>query len=291
MTKITVRFSFSGSNVIVFCRMRQRLHLPAHLDGKVWRYATLASANRRHTHAELELNLVTRGLGSYLLGNRRYQIRRGDLLWLFPAQDHVLIEQTADFRMWIAVFRRRAIRRLAADRSARPLLKFSFSGDTCRRLTHVEFEKLENLLSEISACEAEPSLMNAGLSYALASAWRFFQNASDVPVGDVHPAVERASHLIRTGRAPHALGALARQSGLSAARLSRLFHQQTGFTLVDFRNRQRVQRFLEIYGSGHRQTMLEAALEAGFGSYPQFHRVFTRLMGCSPRTYRRDTAE
>ncbi len=267
--------------------MRQRLHLPANLDGQVWRYANLASANRRHTHAELELNLVTRGRGSYLLGNRRYQIRRGDLLWLFPTQEHVLIEQTSDFRMWIAVFRRRAIRRLASDASLRALLKSSFAGETCRRLAGHDLETLENLLRELAGRDDEPALLNAGLTYALASAWRVFQKAPDVPVQDVHPAVERASRLIRSGRAPESLDDLARQSGLSAARLSRLFHQQTGFTLVEFRNRQRLQRFVEIYGAGHRQTMLGAALEAGFGSYPQFHRVFTRIMGCSPLSYRR----
>ena len=27
------------------------------------------------------------------------------------------------------------------------------------------------------------------------------------------------------------------------------------------------------------------ALDAGFGSYPQFHRVFTQLMGRSPRSF------
>jgi AraC-like DNA-binding protein len=32
--------------------------------------------------------------------------------------------------------------------------------------------------------------------------------------------------------------------------------------------------------------MLAAALEAGFGSYPQFHRIFRRVMGCSPGEYR-----
>lgn len=269
--------------------MRQRLHLAADLDGQVWRYVSLASANRRHTHAELELNLVTRGQGCYLLGNRRYQIRRGDLLWLFPAQEHVLIEQTPEFRMWIAVFRRRAIRRVAADPAARVLLKPSFAGKACRRLPQRDLERLDHLLNELSGREHESALLNAGLTYALASAWRCFQNAPDVPVNDIHPAVERASRLIRSGQAPETLDDLARQSGLSAARLSRLFHQQTGFTLVDFRNRRRLQRFLEIYGAGHRHTMLGAALEAGFGSYPQFHRVFTRMMGCSPRSYRRET--
>jgi AraC-like DNA-binding protein len=47
-----------------------------------------------------------------------------------------------------------------------------------------------------------------------------------------------------------------------------------------------VERFLDIYGTGQRRTMLDAALEAGFGSYPQFHRVFKRMMGYSPMQFR-----
>src|SRR5690606_32803588 len=76
---------------------------------------------------------------------------------------------------------------------------------------------------------------------------------------------------------------LARRTGLSPSRLSRLFKQQTGVTIVDFRNRQRLAKFLRLYGKGQRHTMLNAALAAGFGSYPQFHRVFKRNLGCSPR--------
>jgi AraC-like DNA-binding protein len=268
-----------------FVAMRQQLHLPQDLDGRVWRYANLASANRRHTHAELELNLVTRGLGVYLIGQRRYQIQRGDLLWLFPDQEHVLIEQTPDFRMWIAVFRRRAIRRVATDRSTRVLLKSDFDAESCRRLAQRDLERIETLLAEVASLE-EPGLANAGIAYALARCWRAFQNATDVPVCDLHPAVERASRLMRDGGASLPLNRVARRAGLSPGRLSRLFHQQTGFTVVQFRNRQRLERFFAVYGSGQRRTMLDAALEAGFGSYAQFHRVFTEVMGCPPRSYR-----
>ena len=77
------------------------------------------------------------------------------------------------------------------------------------------------------------------------------------------------------------------RAGLSGPRLSRLFKEQTGFALAEFRNRSRVQRFLEIYGTGQRHTMLSAALDAGFGSYAQFHRVFRRIAGESPGEYRR----
>jgi len=66
-----------------------------------------------------------------------------------------------------------------------------------------------------------------------------------------------------------------------------LFKQQTGVALVDFRNRERVEKFLQIYGTGQRRTMLDAALEAGFGSYAQFHRVFKRVTGRAPGKHRR----
>lgn len=267
--------------------MRQHLHLPPKLDGRFWQYNNLAAANRRHTHAELELNLVTRGRGIYLLGNRRYEIRRGDLLWLFPAQEHVLIEQTPDFRMWIGVFRRRMIRRVAVDISTRPLLQSSIAREACRRLTQKDTQRLGDLFSDLSAKKPQ-SLLNAGFAYALLFAWDCFQHASTVSVQDVHPAVERASRLIRDSTPNRPISDIAREAGLSAGRLSRLFHEQTGFTLVDFRNRQRIERFLDLYGNGQRRTMLDAALEAGFGSYPQFHRVFHRMLGCSPRDYGRE---
>lgn len=262
--------------------MLERLHLPAKFDGSIWRYRNLGIENKRHHHAELELNLVTRGLGTYLLGNRRYQIRRGDLLWLFPAQEHVLFEATADFEMWIAVFRRRVIKRTAIEPKTRVLLQTEPEGEFCRRLTEQDVARFEQLFGELAASTGQTSLLNAGLSYSLLQAWRCFERAADVPVRDVHPAVERAARLIRDNADGNSLDILARRAGLSAARLSRLFKEQTGFAIVDFRNRQRIQRFIDMYGTGQRTTLLAAALEAGFGSYPQFHRVFRRIMGYSP---------
>ena len=271
--------------------MLQRLKLPANLDGMAWRYADPAGANRRHRHAELELNLVTRGSGTYLLGNRHYQIRRGDLLWLFPAQEHVLIEQTPDFEMWIIVFRRRLIKRSAIDPASLPLQQRSFAGDTCRRLRQSDIARFEELFAQLADNTNEPGLLNAGLAYSLLHAWKCFDGAGQVPVRNVHPAVERTARLLLGDDDSYSLPQLARRAGLSSSRLSRLFKQQTGLSIVEFRNRQRIQRFLDSYeterNSGRQTTLLDAALDAGFGSYPQFHRVFRQVAGCSPAQYQR----
>lgn len=268
--------------------MLQRLKLPAELDGRAWRYANPAGANRRHHHAELELNMVTRGMGTYLLGNRHYQIRRGDLLWLFPAQEHVLFEQTADFEMWVVVFKRRMIKRAATDAKARVLLQKSSAKEACRRLKQHDLARFEELFAGLTEDAAETSLVNAGLAYALLQAWKCFEYAGEVPVREVHPAVERAARLLLEGASDCGLDDLAGRVGLSPSRLSRLFKQQTGSSIVEFRNRQRMERFLNQYeGAAERPTLLEAALDAGFGSYPQFHRVFRQVVGCSPGEYQR----
>lgn len=271
--------------------MLQRLKLPENLDGRAWRYANPAGANRRHHHAELELNLVTRGTGTYLLGPRQYEIRRGDLLWLFPAQEHVLIEQTPDFEMWIVVFRRRLIKRAAVDQGSVPLLQRSFSGDACRRLRQPHVARFEELFAQLIDIDEEPGLLNAGLAYALLRAWKCFERAGEVTARRVHPAVERTARLLLNDEHTYGLPQLARRAGLSPSRLSRLFKEQTGLSIVEFRNRQRMQRFLERYemerDAGRQSTLLEAALAAGFGSYPQFHRVFRQVTGCSPAEYQR----
>src|SRR5215469_9233682 len=150
--------------------MRQKLELPPQLHGDVWHYRHHGRANAMHHHAELEFNLITQGHGLYLLANRKYQIRRGDLLWLFPAQEHVLVEQSDDFEMWIGVTRPKAVRRLATDASARILRQANPAGEYCRRLPQPEFVRLETLLAEIAAARERPGLFNAGLGYALLAA-------------------------------------------------------------------------------------------------------------------------
>ncbi|MEY4385185.1 MAG: hypothetical protein RLY20_468 [Verrucomicrobiota bacterium] len=267
--------------------MRQKLQLPKALAGNLWHYRNHGRANAMHHHAELEFNLVTQGSGLYLLEHRRYEIRRGDLCWLFPAQEHVLVNTSPDFEMWVGVCKPKLVKSVATDANAATLLTQNPAGEYCRRLGQPAFTRLERLLIDVAAAHQQPGLFNAGLAYALLSAWREYEQAADVPLQDVHPAVEKVARLVRDNPDGSRLEELARQAGLSTHRLSRLFKQQTGIALVEFRNRQRVEKFLEIYGAGQRVTILDAALAAGFGSYPQFHRVFKRVTGRSPGKHRR----
>ena len=78
--------------------------------------------------------------------------------------------------------------------------------------------------------------------------------------------------------------ALARSVHITPRVLAKHFRDQVGVPLVDYRNRVRVERFLGLVERGG-GNLLQAALDAGFGSYAQFHRVFRRMLGVTPREY------
>jgi AraC-like DNA-binding protein len=76
---------------------------------------------------------------------------------------------------------------------------------------------------------------------------------------------------------------------ISASRLAYVFKAEMGMSLVEYRNRLRLDRFAVLLDRG-RTNLLEAALAAGFGSYAQFHRVFRALRHATPREYLRRQA-
>jgi AraC-like DNA-binding protein len=77
---------------------------------------------------------------------------------------------------------------------------------------------------------------------------------------------------------------IAAKLDLSLSRLARVFKAEMGMSLVEYRNRLRLDRFAVLLDKG-RTNLLEAALAAGFGSYAQFHRVFRALRRMTPREY------
>jgi AraC-like DNA-binding protein len=80
---------------------------------------------------------------------------------------------------------------------------------------------------------------------------------------------------------------LASSLDISLSRLARVFKVEMGMSLVEYRNRLRLERFHVLLDAGG-DNLLAAALSAGFGSYAQFQRVFRALRGTTPRAYLRE---
>lgn len=75
---------------------------------------------------------------------------------------------------------------------------------------------------------------------------------------------------------------LARELSISPGYLARSFKAEMGVSLVEYRHRRLMARFFQAVERGQ-ANLLGAALEAGFSSYTQFHRVYRKMFGKSPR--------
>ncbi len=107
------------------------------------------------------------------------------------------------------------------------------------------------------------------------------------PVDRSRPPVLRTSRFIHKvladlQREPQLSGEqLAERFRVSPGHLARTFKAEVGTSLVEFRNRLRLERFFVFMQQGQ-PSLNEAALQAGFGSYAQFIRVHRQLTGRAP---------
>jgi AraC-like DNA-binding protein len=211
-------------------------------------------------------------------------------VWLFPGQEHLMVDLSPDLLMFIGIHRPKPLDKAISSGPNIGLRERDPKGHFCRILAPADAAFLVGLCADLSDSGRDPGMANSGLTYLFLTAWEKFQRATDLPSGPrLHPAVERAAALLDKDPAAD-LGAVAVDAGLSQWRLSRLFHAQVGQTLVAFRAGRRVQRYLRLRREAPGKTMMALALDAGFGSYAQFHRAFTVAMGVGPAEYERAEA-
>jgi methylphosphotriester-DNA--protein-cysteine methyltransferase len=272
-----------------------RLELPRdrELDAGVWYSSPASSWYPTHWHDELELKLVLWGQVVYQLGPNRIELGPGSLLWISPGQDHTLAGLTDDLAMWVASFRPRVVREAELSSGVR-ILDQAFTWSTCV-LPGARLEELSGRCATLARQEGPREVnLHAHRTVARAlQAWqeqRLARGVDGPPCAarsHRHPAVNRACALLRGAENDLSLVGLARRCGLGASRLSRLFKQQMGLSVVQFRSHFRVQQFIARFGRGEQGTMLDAALDSGFGSYPQFHRAFHQVTGYAPSEHLR----
>jgi len=229
-------------------------------------------------------------------------------LWFLPYQDHQLIARSGDAQYHVAVFKPGMVQSTCQREPYSKIHEREFAKDHILNtsLSTESFDLLERsmsalivdgldsntlnreagfgLNSDFKFSHKDPDWLNAGLRHLLLLAWRC-QMGREVSQKEVqlHPAVSKAIHWIQHAEDSLTLNDLSRRCGLSAPYLSKLFHQQIGVSISDYRNAVRLRRFNDTYRTSGGKTMMEAVFDAGFGSYAQFFRVFTQAYHKSPR--------
>ena len=275
--------------------MLQELVYDAPVGGAVWPFDR-DYIRPPHFHGQVELLLIRRGTATVHVGARMQRLRAGQVCWILPCLPHVMTSFSPDFDMWVIELEApivgacwRALTRGAGSGAAASAAD-AFEGvaslgerlggrqvadlplDEARRMSELALriwsaptaDGVRGMLRAL--CEVALRVTVAGASSGCASS--LTELASCLLLAS--PLLDRR--------------ALAADLGVSEGFLSRSFGRDLGVSFVEHRARARLAHFLALVHVGNRN-LLDAALAAGFGSYSQFHRVFSRVSGMRPRDY------
>ena len=130
----------------------------------------------------------------------------------------------------------------------------------------MKFQLERNLLEQLilRARNLLPSESHAGIDSRIAKAQRFIE-----------------SHYDRV----FTLSEVAASANISASRLAHMFKDQTGLTVLEWRDEKRMMTAAQLLRAT--RTPISAIAEhVGYVDAPYFSRTFKRLIGCTPRQYR-----
>jgi AraC-like ligand binding domain len=180
--------------------VKEVLALPAAWAGRLWEHRPRGYVHPRHHHDELELNLVLEGTGRYHVGAQVVDLGPRELLWLFPRQEHILLDASPDFRMWILVLRQSALAAACTAPGNQVLRAGDPPGSWRRRLGGAPARALDRLYAQVlarapDAAGGDVDAWNAGLVHACLESWRCWSGAAPVDALDLHPAVRTACRL------------------------------------------------------------------------------------------------
>lgn len=273
----------------------QELVYDAPVGGAVWPFDR-HYIRPPHFHGQVELLLIRSGTASVHLGTRSERLRAGQLCWILPCLPHVMSDFSADFDMWVieleapivAASWRAVAGHADDDTQPQPAQVFGWvaaMGEWLAGRPVVDVGKEEARRMGEFAAGVWSSHSTAGVRTALHALCDLALRATLASVKQRREATltDLASSLLLASPLMDRRD-LAADLGVSEGFVSRSFGRELGVSFVEHRARARLAHFLALVPDDS-SNFLDAALAAGFGSYSQFHRVFTRVAGVSPSDY------
>lgn len=237
---------------------------------QAWRYQP-QFRRPRHFHDQSELNVVTRGVGQFVVGSRQITLQPGQVIGFFPGCEHELTAASEDLELFAIGFEPELLR--AYQRESGQVL--SFAGGPVS-LEQDELSALRELCLSVEDARDRLSLE----SHLLSAAVRIVNKprsallgwcAAEAIAANPDQTRDELTRLLRSNRGD----------------LSRAFQRDVGTPLAAAKNRVRVLDVIRRFDSG--LPLMTAARLSGFGSYAQCHRAFIQSFGRSPREFMRSS--
>lgn len=248
---------------------------------------TPARMSRPDRHNEIEVNLLTAGSLTYLLGGRRISVEaaRAAVFWAAIPHQIVAFEGHAPYfvvTVPLSGFLSAGLELSVVNRVLKGELVIDASADACDELKFRQWER--------ELREGDPTCERAVRLEVQARLLRLARAVSNRPTPRYpEPTLSRADQLAcyiaRKYQEPLTSQQIAVASGLHANYAMNLFRRAFGTTMTAFITQHRVSHVQRLLVTTD-DPIVEIAFGAGFQSLSRFNEAFKATCGCSPREYR-----
>lgn len=250
---------------------------------------------------KFEMILVHAGNCRYLVGNKIYPLRPGDLLLLYgkTIQSAYLFDESETYERSIIQFHSKWLQPLLEELGVAYLLDlFSenrngkirlFSKEDAEAIEH-SFLKIDQLndLTHNYKHEALRKIMITGLllridlsTVAIRDKGRIYKNEKIKIAEDV------LTYIFKYYRDAIAIEDIANGLELSKSYISHVFKEMTGFSIMNYLMRYRLSASTSALLTGQTKSIKEIAYEHGFESDAHFSRFFKKNVGQTPNRFRK----
>ncbi|MBI4978536.1 MAG: AraC family transcriptional regulator [Spirochaetes bacterium] len=286
----TVSFSDAGRRFkfIPFLRFEEQ-HLPA------------------HRHDYLELVFIIEGSAVHTVGKRSYRVKAGDIFFLDNTVPHSFKRNAREHLTYVNfsflpefLECTVTLSKLAGglhffliepffredDAFAR---KLTLDGSALERLTHLAFLIIDTFNRSYPKPDSAIAplfrsfimLVHNEYGRAIAASPGYFRRREAL-------YREILAHIDKRLFAGFSIGELAGATGAGRTKLSKLFREKQGETIVEYANRRRVEAAAELLAQSD-MSVIDIAAETGFNDLSNFNRIFKRIMRVTPQHYRKRT--
>ncbi|WP_219836243.1 AraC family transcriptional regulator [Paenibacillus sp. R14(2021)] len=251
-----------------------------------------------HRHDFLELSYVIKGRGSELINNVRHEMVPGTFTFVQPYQVHELFtEPGSTLVLYNCMFsmdllmdaggQGDGLSDLVEPSAMAPYM--TFTGAMAERTRFL----IEDMMREYQGDDAwRLTMLQARLKELLICFDRERRRHQLVPETPLRPGKSGASvwpiihHIHRNYQDNLTLSQLSGLFGMSVSRISEVIKEKTGQTFLHFLQDLRLRHASSLLVSTD-YSVIEVALEVGFGSYKTFVKIFRERKGMAPLAYRK----
>jgi AraC-like DNA-binding protein len=271
---------------------RRRDFTPYGFTCERWMPARMPRPDR---HNEIEINLLTAGALTYLVGGRKVRVPAGRLAIFWAAIPHQIIETHGASEYYVATIPLSWFLQCKfPEHLVQPVLHGEVLLD--RQSDAGDLARFELWLDDLRAdpanrqrpvfLEMEARLCRLALSLARGRARGARGAAEAVRDGHLSNVERMAAFVAMRYTEPLSVDDIGEHVRLHPNHAMTVFKRAFGTTLIRYLTEHRVSHAKRLLATTD-DKILSVALASGFGSVGRFNAVFRETCGCSPREFRR----